>query len=206
MAAMLAQLSFAATPVAVSIGDVLPENADVYGLHLSLFGAAAENVTGMSLGVINTGIVDEMRGVHIGGLVAAGAPRGPERCYAMGLQAAGFLAGDDIVSGLQIGGVFAMAEELTGLSIGGLVSMTRKGRGVQVGSLLASSEDHCGVQIACYNATSAMCGVQIGILNFAIPAKDGWVVQIGLVNGIAYDEKYTWFTGIRYLPLVNVGW
>ena len=36
--------------------------------------------------------------------------------------------------------------------------------------------------------------------------EDGWVFQIGLVNGIGRDSKSGWFDGMRYLPVVNVGW
>ena len=36
--------------------------------------------------------------------------------------------------------------------------------------------------------------------------EDGWVLQIGLVNGIGRDSKSGWFDGMRYLPAINVGW
>jgi len=36
--------------------------------------------------------------------------------------------------------------------------------------------------------------------------EDGWVFQIGLVNGIGRDSKSGWFDGMRYLPVINVGW
>ena len=63
-----------------------------------------------------------------------------------------------------------------------------------------------GVQIALWNGSESMCGVQIGLMNFAVPAEDGWVLQIGLVNGIGRDSKSGWFDGMRYLPVINVGW
>ena len=39
-----------------------------------------------------------------------------------------------------------------------------------------------------------------------IAIEDGWVFQIGLVNGIGRDSKSGWFDGMRYLPVVNFGW
>ena len=82
--------------------------------------------------------------------------------------------------------------------------------GVQVAGLLsqASEEEgmNRGLQIACYNGAESICGVQIGLINYALPAKDGWVVQIGLVNGISQDKHATYFSGMRYMPILNVGW
>ena len=94
----------------------------------------------------------------------------------------------------------------------GIASVTVSGMtGVQIAGLLsqAASSQHAenrGLQIACYNGAVSMCGVQIGLINFACPAKDGWVVQIGLINGISHDEDATYFSGMRYMPIVNVGW
>ena len=63
-----------------------------------------------------------------------------------------------------------------------------------------------GLQIACYNGAESMCGVQIGLMNCAVPAEDGWILQIGLVNGIGRDSKSGWLDGMRYLPVINFGW
>ena len=32
------------------------------------------------------------------------------------------------------------------------------------------------------------------------------IAQIGLINGISHDEDATYFSGMRYMPIVNVGW
>lgn len=182
--------SFGGMPVAVSLFGTLPERADVYGLHLSFasIGPISSNpnsVAGLSLGCIETGVGD-------------GAMSG--------IQVSGILAGGECVYGLQAGGIFAMAEKATGIELAGGVSMCRDFRGAQLAGLLSQAESCCGLQLAFYTGSASMCGVQVGVMNFAVPAKDGWVVQLGLVNGIGKDEKSSWTEGIRYLPIVNAGW
>ena len=182
--------AFGGTPVAVSLFGTLPERADVYGLHLSVVcggpvDSYPNSVTGISLGCLETGVGDgAMSGIQISGLHAGG----------------------ECVYGLQTGGIFAMAEKATGIELACGVSMCCDFRGVQLADLLSQAESCCGLQLAFYNGSASMCGVQIGVLNFAAPAKDGWVIQLGLVNGIGKDEKCTWTEGIRYLPIVNAGW
>ena len=182
--------AFGGTPVAVSLFGTLPERADVCGLHFSFasIGPISSNpnsVAGLSLGCIATGVGD-------------GAMSG--------IQVSGILAGGECVYGLQAGGIFAMAEKATGIELAGGVSMCRDFRGAQLAGLLSQAESCCGLQLAFYNGSASMCGVQVGVMNFAVPAKDGWVVQLGLVNGIGKDEKSSWTEGIRYLPIVNAGW
>ena len=178
------------TPVAVSLFGTLPERADVYGLHFSIasigpISSCPNSVAGLSLGCLVTGVGDgAMSGVQISGIHAGGA----------------------CVYGLQTGGIFAMAEKASGIELAGGVSMCCDFRGVQFAGLLSQADSCCGLQMAFYNGSVSMCGVQIGVLNFAVPAKDGWVVQLGLVNGIGKDEKSTWTDGIRYLPIMNIGW
>ena len=178
-----------ATPIAVSMGGCFPSN-DVCGVHLSVVGMGPDTVEGLSLGAINSWHSRELRGISV-----------------VGIQ-----AGDECVKGVQIGGAFALAEKASGLQLGGIASVTVSGMtGVQIAGLLsqAASSQHAenrGLQIACYNGAVSMCGVQIGLINFACPAKDGWVVQIGLINGISHDEDATYFSGMRYMPIVNVGW
>ena len=181
---------FGGTPVAVSLFGTMPERADVYGLHLSIVGGSTvygnpNSVAGISLGCIETGVGDgEMSGIQVSGIHAGG----------------------ECVYGLQAGGIFAMAEKATGIELSGVASLCVDFSGVQLAGLIAGVESCRGLQVAFYNSASSMCGVQIGVLNFARPAKDGWVVQLGLVNGIAWGEKITWTEGIRYLPIMNVGW
>ena len=182
--------AFGGTPVAVSLLGTLPERADVYGLHFSFvsIGPISSNpnsVAGLSLGCIQTGVGD--------GVMS-------------GIQVSGILAGGECVYGLQAGGIFAMAEKATGIELAGGVSMCRDFRGAQLAGLLSQAESCCGLQLAFYNGSASMCGVQVGVMNFAVPANDGWVVQLGLVNGIGKDEKSSWTEGIRYLPIVNAGW
>ena len=182
--------AFGGTPVAVSLFGTLPERADVNGLHLSFasIGPSSSNpnsVAGLSLGCIETGVGD-------------GAMSG--------IQVSGIHAGGECVYGLQAGGIFAMAEKATGIELAGGVSMCRDFRGAQLAGLLSQAESCCGLQLAFYTGSASMCGVQVGVMNFAVPAKDGWVVQLGLVNGIGKDEKSSWTEGIRYLPIVNAGW
>ena len=182
--------AFGETPVAVSLFGTLPERADVYGLHLSVVGGATiyshpNSVAGLSLGCIETGVGD-------------GAMSG--------IQVSGIHAGGECVHGLQSGGIFAMAEKARGIELAGGVSLCCDFRGVQLAGLLSQAESCCGLQLAFYNGSASMRGVQIGVFNFAAPAKDGWVVQLGLVNGIGKDEKSTWTEGIRYLPIMNAGW
>ena len=178
-----------ATPIAVSMGGCFPSN-DVCGVHLSVVGMGPDTVEGLSLGAINSWHSRELRGISV-----------------VGIQ-----AGDECVKGVKIGGAFALAEKASGLQLGGIASVTVSGMtGVQIAGLLsqAASSQHAenrGLQIACYNGAVSMCGVQIGLINFACPAKDGWVVQIGLINGISHDEDATYFSGMRYMPIVNVGW
>ena len=179
----------AVTPLGVSLGGCFPSN-DVCGVHLSVVGNGPDSVNGLSLGAINAWHHREMNGVSV----------------------VGILAGDECVKGVQIGGAFAFADRMCGLQLGGIASVTPYGMtGVQVAGLLSQvSEDNRavnrGLQIACYNGAESMCGVQIGFINYARPAKDGWVVQIGLVNGISHDKHATYFSGMRYMPILNVGW
>ena len=187
---MASARTFGGTPVAVSLFGTLPERADVYGLHFSIasigpISSCPNSVAGLSLGCLVTGVGDgAMSGVQISGIHAGGA----------------------CVYGLQTGGIFAMAEKASGIELAGGVSMCCDFRGVQFAGLLSQADSCCGLQMAFYNGSVSMCGVQIGVLNFAVPAKDGWVVQLGLVNGIGKDEKSTWTDGIRYLPIMNIGW
>ena len=187
---MASAWAFGGTPVSVSLFGTLPERADVYGLHFSIVcmgpvSSYPNSVAGLSLGCIETGVGD-------------GAMSG--------IQVSGIHAGGECVYGLQTGGIFAMAEKATGIELAGGVSMCCDFRGVQLAGLLSQADSCCGLQMAFYNGSASMCGVQIGVLNFAAPAKDGWVIQLGLVNGIGKDEKCTWTEGIRYLPIVNAGW
>lgn len=181
---------FGGTPAAFTIFDTFPDRADVYGLHLSVMGGATiyshpNSVSGISLGCIETGVGDgAMRGVQIAGLHAGG----------------------ECIQGAQVGGAFAMAEKAAGVQLAGLVSMSCDFQGIQIAGLLSQADSCRGLQVAFYNGSASMCGVQIGVLNFAAPAKDGWVFQIGLVNGIGKDEKCTWTKGIRYLPIMNAAW
>ena len=178
------------TPMAVTLFGTLPDSADVYGLHLSIVGCSTvhshpNSVTGISLGCIETGVGDgEMRGIQISGIHAGG----------------------ECVRGLQAGGFFAMADKAAGIELAGVASVCRVFQGVQVAGLLSQAGSCRGLQVAFYNASPSICGVQIGVLNMAVPAKDGWVVQLGLVNGIGKDENSTWTEGSRYLPILNVGW
>jgi len=179
----------AVTPIGVSLGGCFPSN-DVCVVHLSVVGNGPDSVNGLSLGAINAWHHREMNGVSV----------------------VGILAGDECVKGVQIGGAFAFADRMCGLQLGGIASVTPYGMtGVQVAGLLSQvSEDNRavnrGLQIACYNGAESMCGVQIGLINYARPAEDGWVVQIGLVNGISQDKHATYFSGMRYMPILNVGW
>ena len=178
----------AVTPLGVSLGGCFPSN-DVCGVHLSVVGIGPDSVNGLSLGAINAWHLREMKGV----------------------SAVGIHAGDECVRGVQIGGALAFAERASGLQLGGIASVTASGMtGVQVAGLLSQASEEEGVnrglQIACYNGAESMCGVQIGLINYARPAEDGWVVQIGLVNGISQDKHATYFSGMRYMPILNVGW
>ena len=51
-----------------------------------------------------------------------------------------------------------------------------------------------------------LSSVGAGIVSIAVPDKDGFVIQIGLVNGIAQDKYKSGWTDLRYLPVVNMGW
>ena len=201
----------AATPVALSFwGVTCPNPADVYGLHFSplAIGEGPLTVTGLSLGAVDSLVMDEVRGIQVAGLFSFGWPSRPDKTRIYGCQLGGVVAGADCVTGIQAAGVFAGTDDMTGLQLAGLFSMAgSKGiRGVQIAGLLSQAVSCRGVQIALWNGAESMCGVQIGLMNFAVPAEDGWVLQIGLVNGIGRDSKSGWFDGMRYLPVINVGW
>ena len=189
MIVALSMIASAVAPIGVSLGGCFPSN-DVCGVHLSVVGSGPDSVNGLSLGAINAWHYREMNGASV----------------------VGILAGDECVKGVQIGGAFAFADRMCGLQLGGIASVTPYGMtGVQMAGLLSQvSEDNRalnrGLQIACYNGAESMSGVQIGLINYALPAKDGWVVQIGLVNGITHDKHATYFRGMRYMPILNVGW
>ena len=199
-----------ATPVSLSLGMTFPESTDVYGLHLSpiAIGAGPLTVTGLSLGAVDSLVMDEVRGIQAAGIFSFGWPSGANRTCIYGCQMAGVIAGVDCVTGIQAAGVFAGTDDMTGFQLAGLVSMAgSKGvRGVQIAGLLSQAASCRGVQIALWNGAESMCGMQIGLLNFAVPAEDGWVLQIGLVNGIGRDSMSGWLEGTRYLPVVNFGW
>ena len=201
----------AATPVSVSLlGATCPDPADVYGLHLSPIAIGGpRTVTGLSLGAVDSLVLEEMRGIQVAGLFSFGWPSGPDKTRIYGCQMGGAIAGADCVSGIQAAGVFAGTDDMKGIQLAGLFSITgEKGiRGVQIAGLLSQSHSCRGGQIALWNGSESMCGVQIGLMNFAIPADDGWVLQIGLVNGIMRDStKSGWIDGMRYFPVVNIGW
>ena len=203
--------AYGATPVAVSLGITFPEPTDVYGLHLSpiAIGEGPLTVTGLSLGAVDSLVMDEVRGIQVAGLFSFGWPSGPDKTRIYGCQMGGAIAGADCVAGIQAAGVFAGTDDMKGIQLAGLFSITgEKGiRGVQIAGLLSQSHSCRGGQIAFWNGSESMCGVQIGLMNFAIPADDGWVLQMGLVNGIRRDStKSGWIDGMRYFPVVNLGW
>ena len=200
-----------ATPVALSfLGITCPNPTDVYGLHLSpiAIDKGPLTVTGLSLGAVDSLVVDEVRGIQAAGIFSFGRPSGADKTCIYGCQMAGLGAGMDCVTGIQAAGVFAGTYDMSGLQLAGLLSIvgSKRGRGVQIAGLLSQAESCRGVQIALWNGSESMCGVQIGLMNFAVPAEDGWVLQIGLVNGIGRDSKSGWFDGMRYLPVINFGW
>ena len=203
-------VAYGATPVAVSLEPTFPEPTDVYGLHLSpiAIGEGPLAVTGLSLGAVDSLVVDEVRGMQVAGIFSFGWPSRSDTTCIYGCQMAGVAAGADCVTGIQAAGVFAGTYDMTGLQLAGLFSIagSKSVRGVQIAGLLSQAESCRGVQIALWNGSESMCGVQIGLMNFAVPAEDGWVLQIGLVNGIGRDSKSGWFYGMRYLPVINVGW
>jgi hypothetical protein len=125
----------------------------------------------------------------------------------VGAQIAGAFAGGDRFTGMQAAGIFAGAYRACGLQLAGLFAgVSEEMRGVQVSGLFASAESCRGLQVSLWNSALSMSGVQIGALNFAVPDKDGFVIQIGLVNGIAQDKYKSGWTDFRYLPVVNMGW
>ena len=203
-------VAYGATPVAVSLGPTFPEPTDVYGLHLSpiAIGGGPLTVTGLSLGAVDSLVVDEVRGMQVAGIFSFGWPSRSDKTCIYGCQMAGVAAGADCVTGIQAAGVFAGMYDMTGLQLAGPFSIagSKSVRGVQIAGLLSQAASCRGVQIALWNGSESMCGVQIGLMNFAVPAEDGWVLQIGLVNGIGRDSKSGWFDGMRYLPVINVGW
>ena len=202
--------AYGATPVAVSLGITFPEPTDVYGLHLSpiAIGEGPLTVTGLSLGAVDSLVMDEVRGIQVAGFFSFGWPSGADITRIYGCQMSGVIAGVDCVNGIQAAGVFAGTDDMTGLQLAGLFSMAgSKGiRGVQIAGLLSQAAYCRGVQISLWNGSESMCGVQIGLMNFAVPAEDGWVLQMGLVNGIGRDSMSGWLEGTRYFPIVNFGW
>ena len=202
--------AYGATPVAVSLGITFPEPTDVYGLHLSpiAIGEGPLTVTGLSLGAVDSLVMDEVRGIQVAGFFSFGWPSGADITRIYGCQMSGVIAGVDCVNGIQAAGVFAGTDDMTGLQLAGLFSMAgSKGiRGVQIAGLLSQAAYCRGVQISLWNGSESMCGMQIGLMNFAVPAEDGWVLQMGLVNGIGRDSMSGWFEGRRYFPIVNFGW
>ena len=205
VAVMMAAGAWGATPLALSLGAAtIPESAEVYGVHLSpiAFGPGPKRVTGLSLGGVNSSVENELRGIQASGLFAFAGPDG----FVHGCQLAGFWAGGDHLRGIQAAGVFSGAEEMAGLQAAGLVSFAVDFRGVQIAGLLSTARECRGLQMAFWTGSESMCGVQIGVMNFAVPAEDGWVVQIGLLNGIGRDKDAGWFEGTRYFPGINIGW
>lgn len=202
---MAAGCAWGATPLALSFGGAtIPDSAEVYGLHLSpfSFGKMPPRVTGLSLGGFDSVVADEMQGLQVAGLFSVGGLGG----YVYGGQVAGWWAAGEHLRGIQAAGVFSGAEEMAGLQAAGLVSFAVDFRGVQIAGLLSQAPECHGLQMAFWTASQSMCGVQIGVMNFAVPAEDGWVVQIGLVNGIGRDKDAGWFEGTRYFPGINIGW
>lgn len=200
-----------ATPAALSfLRMTCPNPADVYGFHLSpiAIGDGPLTVTGMSLGVVDSLVMDEVRGIQVAGLFSFGWPSGLDKTRIFGCQMSGLIVGADCVTGIQAAGVFAGTDDMTGLQLAGLFSIAGNNciHGVQIAGLLSQSESCHGAQIALWNGSESMYGAQIGLMNFAVPAEDGWVLQIGLVNGIGRDSKSGWLDGTRYLPVVNLGW
>lgn len=206
VAVMAAGCAWGGTPLALSLGmATIPDSAEVYGLHLSpiAFGAGPNRVTGLSLGGVDSCVEGELRGIQASGLFSFGWP--PDG-FVYGCQLAGFWAGVEHLRGIQAAGVFSGAEEMAGLQAAGLFSFAVDFRGVQIAGLLSQAPECRGLQMAFWTASESMCGVQIGVMNFAVPAEDGWVVQIGLVNGIGRDKDAGWFEGTRYFPGINIGW
>ena len=199
---------YADTPIAVSLLKTVPDDAEVCGLHLSPIALDAPySVVGLSLGGINSLVTHAMYGLQIAGIAAWGHPDGPKQTSVIGGQIAGAFTGTDRMVGIQVAGIFSGTDDMTGIQLSGLSSMAGNYgiRGVQIAGLLAQAETCSGFQMSLWNGAPKMCGVQIGLLNFAGTAEGGFVVQIGLVNGISRGEADGW-SGMRILPVINAGW
>ena len=83
-----------------------PNPADVYGLHFSpiAIGEGPLTVTGLSLGAVDSLVMDEVRGIQVAGLFSFGWPSGPDKTRIYGCQLGGVVAGADCVTGIQAAG------------------------------------------------------------------------------------------------------
>jgi len=64
-------------------------------------------------------------------------------------------------------GLFGTSESFRGVSATVLGAFTRDAKGVEIGLVNVTDGHTAGLQIGLVNATESLCGVQIGLLNFA---------------------------------------
>jgi hypothetical protein len=162
--------------------QLIPRDADINGLRISLLQTINKDVRGVDLGgmPVTNG---HARGVQVG--IVAGVEGDM-----VGMQL-GFVAVARELTGLQMdfmGGASGKGLQLSAGNIGGSFS------GVQIGlGGNAASGPVTGLQVGFLNGTPELAGVQLGLINYSGSAKG---VQIGALNIIRQGP-------VPFLPVVN---
>ena len=196
-------------PKNIAIGATrhTPDSSLTGSLNLGIFNNV-DSLHGFQLGLISATTLKDMRGVSIGGLLAASAynVRGLQASLAVnhvggtmhGIQLSGISNVTHRLHGFQLAGFSNVVEEpFEGIQIAGITNIaTGIKKGIQVSAFanIVSSRMR-GLQLSGYNFADTLTGTQIGLVNVSRNHPKGW--QVGVFN-------YTTDTIAHKIGLVNI--
>ena len=142
-----------------------------YHLSFNLFSGKAGAVTGFEYGSLFNQIVQDVKGVQIGGLanrtheltgVQSGG-LGNMSHHVTGIQAGGLGNISHTVKGVQLGGIINMTDSVVGIQFGGITNLCKEADGIQFAGITNLSERTKGVQFAgITNVSESATGIQFG--------------------------------------------
>ena len=148
-------------------------SGSVNGLALGVWGPEAEDITGVSAGLVGVRAEHSASGILLGGV--------------------GLGAGEDL-KGLAIGGLgMGVGNDLRGIAIGGLgMGVGRNLRGIGIGGLgMGVGEDASGILLAGLGAGIGenFRGIGLSLLGFGVGANATGLMASGLGFGVGKDFR-----------------
>ena len=193
---------------ALGIGHNAADSSRWRSVNVGIF-SAVDTLYGLQIGGISSITEQEMKGVSIAGLFAAGGGRLKGMQTSLGMNVFG-----GKMRGWQVAGISNVAHYIEGVQLSGFANITESSfrglqfspftniamgvkKGAQISGLAnIASETMRGLQLGTYNYADTLTGLQIGLLNIALQQPKG--LQIGIIN-------YSRDTLTNKIGLVNIG-